>query len=43
MSQMKRRRRVNQLGAKYKVGIAAVVVGWMQEPAIITASTQAIG
>ena len=39
MNQMKRRRRIYRL----IMGVAAVVVGWMQEPATITASTQARG
>ncbi len=43
INQMKRRRRMNRLGTKLKVDVAAVVVGWMQEPVIITASTQMIG
>jgi hypothetical protein len=43
MNQMKRRRRIYRLKTKKIMGVAAVVVGWMQEPVIITASTQAIG
>ncbi len=43
MNQMKRRRRIYRLKTKKIMGVAAVVVGWMQEPATITASTQAIG
>jgi hypothetical protein len=43
MNQMKRRRRIYRLKTTKIMGVAAVVVGWMQEPVIITASTQAIG